>query len=274
MARLLSRGCTGLDVNELQAALNFHLRRPFTPLKPDGIFGPLTDARVREFQTRAKLKADGLVGPKTIAALYRSVGGAVDSTVTPGTPTPARRSFGPVFRQVGPVIPDFVPPSQQRPQARTASSQGFELDSKLVFDPFAKPSKDDKPIKFTTTVLIPWPVFLDEKIQLDVDASNPKPGETQLDGKLKVPFKLNPLPRLELKPYFFVGGGVKQDNYVDLNLGAGGSVKLKLLKNLGGTGVGVSLSADGGVKYKWDREENKGQFKGFLEGGVVIGGEF
>jgi len=64
MARLLSRGSTGLDVSELQAGLNFHIRSPATPLKPDGIFGPKTDARVREFQRLSGITVDrpGVVG--------------------------------------------------------------------------------------------------------------------------------------------------------------------------------------------------------------------
>lgn len=276
MARQLSRGATGLDVKELQAALNFHLRRPFTPLKPDGIFGPLTDARVREFQRRAGLTPpDGIVGPRTIAALYRSLGGLVEAGLTPLKPAAAGSArglgFGP---RLGPLIPDFVPPSQRLPSTRAASSQGFETEAKLVFDPFAKPSKDEQPVKLNVSVVIPWPVFLPKPIKLDVDASSPKPGQTQLDGKLKVPFEFIPTRRLELTPYFFVGGGVNQNNYIDLNVGAGSGVKLKLIENLGNSGVGVSLSADGGVKYKFDREENKGEFKGFFEGGVVVGGTF
>ncbi len=63
MARLLSRGATGLDVSELQAGLNFHIRSPATPLKPDGVFGPKTEARLREFQRLSGIKVDGLVGP-------------------------------------------------------------------------------------------------------------------------------------------------------------------------------------------------------------------
>lgn len=71
MARLLNKGTTGLDVRALQDVLNFHIRR-LTRLKVDGIFGPLTDARVREFQRANGLKVDGMVGPRTNALLFEN----------------------------------------------------------------------------------------------------------------------------------------------------------------------------------------------------------
>ena len=37
--------------------------------KPDGIYGPMTEARLRQFQTQNGLKADGIAGPATRAAL-------------------------------------------------------------------------------------------------------------------------------------------------------------------------------------------------------------
>ncbi len=284
MARLLLRGITGLDVSELQAALNFHIRKPAEPLKPDGIFGPLTDARVREFQRRANILVDGKVGPGTIAALYRTVQGAVEINVTPRKASAAQsfargqvlvgsgqRSALPTFpglRQIGPTVPDFVPPSQKVPQARTATSQGFEVESKVLFNPVADSNDGEHPLRLTLSPTLPWPVFLPAPLKLDVELTTPGVGKFQLDGKFKLPFKLVDSRRFELKPYFFVGAGVNQDNYKELNAGAGSSVKVKLLEI--GKAVRISVEADGGIKFNHDRASGEGKVKGFLEGGFVL----
>lgn len=73
MARTLSIGMTGIDVADLQAALNYHLHTPIPPetgpfvlpLKVDGIFGDATDERLREFQRLNNLDDDGIVGRNT-----------------------------------------------------------------------------------------------------------------------------------------------------------------------------------------------------------------
>jgi peptidoglycan hydrolase-like protein with peptidoglycan-binding domain len=56
----LKRGSTGALVRYLQGVLG---------LKQDGQFGPVTDRAVRAFQTKHKLKVDGIVGPITWARL-------------------------------------------------------------------------------------------------------------------------------------------------------------------------------------------------------------
>ncbi len=68
MGRLIRQGNTGADVRAVQDALNFHIRR-IAPLTVDGIFGPLTHAKVVAFQKSNQLKADGLVGPDTLRKL-------------------------------------------------------------------------------------------------------------------------------------------------------------------------------------------------------------
>jgi hypothetical protein len=69
MGRLIKQGISGGDVRSVQDVLNFHIRR-LKPLKVDGIFGPLTHARVVEFQKINGLSADGIVGPKTLGKLF------------------------------------------------------------------------------------------------------------------------------------------------------------------------------------------------------------
>jgi chitosanase len=63
--RLAQPPMRGDDVRALQAALN---RAGFTN-KPDGVFGPATDALLKRFQSSRRLTADGVAGPLTQAAL-------------------------------------------------------------------------------------------------------------------------------------------------------------------------------------------------------------
>ena len=65
----LSIGTSGQDVRDLQTALNLRPPSSLPILNPDGMFGAKTDARVKEFQGNKGLVADGIVGPKTRAAL-------------------------------------------------------------------------------------------------------------------------------------------------------------------------------------------------------------
>jgi peptidoglycan hydrolase-like protein with peptidoglycan-binding domain len=57
---------TGDAVRRLQRGLR---RTPNHGVVVDGIFGPVTDQAVREFQEGASLQVDGIVGPLTWAAL-------------------------------------------------------------------------------------------------------------------------------------------------------------------------------------------------------------
>ncbi|OJF17582.1 MAG: hypothetical protein A6D91_08085 [Bacillaceae bacterium G1] len=62
---LLKKGMSGDEVRQLQQQL-FDLGYP---LAVDGIFGPQTEAAVKQFQGDQGLTVDGIVGPKTFAAL-------------------------------------------------------------------------------------------------------------------------------------------------------------------------------------------------------------
>ena len=65
--RNLKRGSTGNDVKTLQK--NLKKLGYYKSGSVDGIFGPLTDAAVRQFQRAAGITVDGIVGPQTRAAL-------------------------------------------------------------------------------------------------------------------------------------------------------------------------------------------------------------
>ena len=63
--RLLAFGSYGEDVKLVQTKLNENGYK----LKVDGIFGKLTQAAVKSYQSKNGLKADGVVGPKTLGKL-------------------------------------------------------------------------------------------------------------------------------------------------------------------------------------------------------------
>ena len=64
--RTIKRGSQGGDVKECQVLLT---RKGYDPGEPDGVFGKKTEAAVKAFQKDNGLTADGIVGPKTWAAL-------------------------------------------------------------------------------------------------------------------------------------------------------------------------------------------------------------
>ena len=64
--KLKSPWMRGNDVKQLQQRLMVH---KFT-CKADGVFGPVTKEKVKQFQRAKKLATDGIVGPKTWAALW------------------------------------------------------------------------------------------------------------------------------------------------------------------------------------------------------------
>lgn len=65
---VLKKGSTGQEVKDLQKVLNCAV---------DGIFGPITEEAVRQFQEDNGLQVDGIVGPKTLEVLKAQFQGLV-----------------------------------------------------------------------------------------------------------------------------------------------------------------------------------------------------
>jgi putative chitinase len=80
---ILKAGSTGLDVADLQRQLAAH---GFNPGAADGNFGPATEAAVIAFQRSEALPADGIVGPRTAAALGLANPPAIVSAIPAVTP--------------------------------------------------------------------------------------------------------------------------------------------------------------------------------------------
>lgn len=68
---LLRSGSTGTGVAAIQTVLfllKFPMPRSIKKGVADGIFGSETDSVVKQFQQQVGLKADGIVGPRTLGA--------------------------------------------------------------------------------------------------------------------------------------------------------------------------------------------------------------
>jgi cell wall-associated NlpC family hydrolase len=57
------------------------------PTPAVGVFGPQTERNVKSFQRRSRMRADGVVGPRTLGALRRAA--AARATPAPAPPPPA-----------------------------------------------------------------------------------------------------------------------------------------------------------------------------------------
>ncbi|GGF13317.1 hydrolase [Halobacillus andaensis] len=76
---ILSNGAQGEDVKSVQSDLE---AEGYYTSNLDGIFGPLTEEAVRDFQADQGLAVDGLVGPETESALSNSDDSTNEETTT------------------------------------------------------------------------------------------------------------------------------------------------------------------------------------------------
>jgi peptidoglycan hydrolase-like protein with peptidoglycan-binding domain len=113
-SRTMKKGDRGWDVAAMQYIL---ARRGYPPGAIDAVFGPMTDAALRNFQRALGLASDGLAGPQTIAGLRR---GSASSGTTPVANGPVR-----ILRPVsGPIGDRFGAP---RSGGRTHTGLDFPV---------------------------------------------------------------------------------------------------------------------------------------------------
>lgn len=86
----VSRGDQGPYVLEVQELLNDLFG---AQLVKDGVFGPLTEEAVRDFQRVNHLTVDGIVGPETTAALQDTASLPIGA-VAPSMPTKVGKAKG------------------------------------------------------------------------------------------------------------------------------------------------------------------------------------
>jgi hypothetical protein len=138
-ATLLRRGSSGREVSELQSKLNANGPTFLPRLAVDSIFGPRTDARVREFQRLSGLQVDGIVGPNTRAALDRrsptpNPADAADLIHCTNFPRPAPRtsllSSPGLLASLAPVAPP--PPPSPLAEALVRKSEAQKWVGKSV----------------------------------------------------------------------------------------------------------------------------------------------
>lgn len=111
--RDLVMGMTGPDVKAIQDALNVQPGLKSPRVEAKGVFGPKTDAKVREFQALKHLKVDGIVGKDTRLALF-PVGVATATIVGVRRPRPDfHRS--PQDRYPSVMPGKLTPPSLDKP---------------------------------------------------------------------------------------------------------------------------------------------------------------
>lgn len=107
----LRRGSTGPEVKRLQKAL---AKRGFDPGGMDGVFGGGTEAAVMAFQRSEGLLADGIAGPRTLAALRIARKQDVRPNVIPGVTVQAvsvmfpHTPLGNIERNLAPVCEALV----------------------------------------------------------------------------------------------------------------------------------------------------------------------
>lgn len=118
--RIQQPNMRGDDVANLQSRL---VEMGFNPGRVDGIYGPVTESAVKEFQKSVGTKIDGVCGPGTVISLMRLM-----RTVTGGAPSELRAQADRAKR--GPALADKVVVLDPSPRSEI-SLLSFDLAQKI-----------------------------------------------------------------------------------------------------------------------------------------------
>jgi len=129
MLRTILKGHMGPDVLAIQEALK--IRTPGLVLGTDGKFGPKTEAAVKDFQRRNRLKPDGIVGPRTRSVLYPLVATTINLVGTKNADgrAPVRTASPRRILGLGPIQPPGMPIPAQGPVLSPPLGPRLKLDS-------------------------------------------------------------------------------------------------------------------------------------------------
>ena len=127
--RNLFQGCTGSDVRTLQK--NLKSLGYYQDGAVDGSFGPITDKAVRQFQKKAKILVDGVVGPQTRAALSKALKAKKKKTTTKTTKTTTKAT---VKKTV--VVP--------KKKAAVDTTSPRQATASITYDPTGRGSKNTR----------------------------------------------------------------------------------------------------------------------------------
>lgn len=87
----VKKGDSGPKVIELQKKLQ---QMGYGSVKPDGLFGPVTQTAVLSFQSSHNLKTDGIAGPKTLGMLDAAIKTKQLTNPLPGIMNSPAKTFG------------------------------------------------------------------------------------------------------------------------------------------------------------------------------------
>jgi hypothetical protein len=278
MTRILNRGATGVDVKNLQSLLNFHLKKVSPFLMEDGSFGAKTDLRLRDFQKRNRLSADGSVGPQTRHKLLQLVriqaviqvfkgGDAVRSSNEVGASSPNLKSKLTPANNSSALVPavadfggkvSFPHVASRRMGVVTQASSGLASTSNRFLG-----------------------IELDHELKLDFNLLAPSDGETNswLDGSIEAKsgqpfkaevkaeeFKTRAWGPFELSGFTSGSLDLKEES---ISLGTGLDLDVTLLKDSAGRTV-IGLGVEGSAVFSWEPIKYDAKLHLNLGGGLLL----